>query len=124
MENSLKYSSAEEKLVSYQEVDTFNLIVGGEVREELEGRATAVARAKELSGEGLRVSLERTDNMVTMQFADGSLETYVCETRDRKPRRRDRQEDRPAEEMDGENAEAPVVEEQETTEAAESTEEL
>ena len=102
--------------MSYQEVDTFNLIVGGDIREELEGRATAVARAKELSGEGLRVSLERTDNMVTMQFADGSLETYVCETRDRKPRRRDRQEDRPAEEMDGEISDAPLTEQQESAE--------
>ena len=102
--------------MSYQEVDTFNLIVGGEIREELEGRATAVARAKELSGEGLRVSLERTDNMVTMQFADGSLETYVCETRDRKPRRRDRQEERSPEEMDGELAEGSAIEDQENTE--------
>ena len=76
--------------MSYQEVDTFNIIVGGEIQEELEGRANAVARAKELSSEGQRVNVERTDNMVTMQFADGSLETYVCETRDRKPRRRDR----------------------------------
>lgn len=76
---------------------TFKITNGDEVLEEIVGRAEAVARAKELSNQnGTRIGVERVDGMVTMVFAEGVLDTYVCETRDRKSNRnrRDRSDDR------------------------------
>ena len=67
----------------------FHLTTGNDEPETVEGRAEAVARAKELSQDrNQRVNLERADGMVSMQFSDGILETYVCETREKKPSRR------------------------------------
>jgi hypothetical protein len=73
-----------------QKANLFYLTVGSdEDNESVEGRSDAVSRAKSLSQEtNQRVSLERADGMVSMQFSDGVLETYVCETREKKPARR------------------------------------
>lgn len=64
-------------------------VTAGTENHEIEGREEAVAFAKKLSAEeGLRVNVERLDGMETMQFVNGSLETFVCETRERKGRAR------------------------------------
>ncbi len=63
---------------------TFNVITGGDIQ-LIEGRANAVAMAKELSLEThQQVTVEREDGMELMQFADGSLYSLVCETRGRR----------------------------------------
>ena len=109
----------------------FNLTVGNDEdnKESVEGRADAVARAKSLSQEtNQRVSLERADGMVSMQFSDGVLETYVCETREKKPPRRkveNEQIDEASEETvdfaeAGDDAETVEVAESEAEETAEA----
>jgi hypothetical protein len=53
-------------------------------RETIEGRAAAVARAKDLSrASGGRVVVERADGKVVMQFEKGSLEAFSAETREK-----------------------------------------
>ena len=104
-----------------QKANLFNLTVGNdEETVSVEGRADAVAKAKSLSQEtNQRVSLERADGMVSMQFSDGVLETYVCETREKKPsRRRAEQNEETNEELEGLNDEEAVVETAEETEEA------
>lgn len=57
----------------------------GSVVETIEGRDSAVAKAKELSLEhDRRVTVERDDGRVLMHFAGGSLDAYVWETRPNK----------------------------------------
>lgn len=59
-------------------------------------RAEAVAQAKELSGGANKteIKVESTDNMVSMTFFEGRLDIYVTETRDKRSRRRDRDENK------------------------------
>ena len=74
----------------------FNVLNGdGEIVAVL-ARAEAVAKAKELSGGGNKaeIKVESTDNMVSMTFFEGRLDIYVTETRDKRARRRDRDENR------------------------------
>lgn len=63
---------------------TFNIQVGTESI-EINDRDEAVSKAKSLSLEtNQRVSVERDDGMVLMQFTNGGLDSYVYETRDRR----------------------------------------
>ena len=108
-----------------QKANLFNLTIGNEEENvSVEGRADAVAKAKSLSQEtNQRVSLERADGMVSMQFSDGVLETYVCETREKKPARRkveqtEGQNEEQNEESETQNTEEAVVETVEKTEEA------
>jgi hypothetical protein len=74
----------------------FNVLNGdGEIVAVL-ARAEAVAKAKELSGGGNKteIKVESTDNMVSMTFFEGRLDIYVTETRDKRARRRDRDENK------------------------------
>ena len=115
-----------------QKANLFNLTIGSDEdnKESVEGRADAVARAKSLSQEtNQRVSLERADGMVSMQFSDGVLETYVCETREKKaPRRKSDTDQQDAVETDFEEvtasdeAEDIEVEDPQTEETAETAE--
>ena len=58
----------------------FQLTTGRETV-TVHGRASAVARAKELSQSSRRpVSVESSDGSVKMQFSNGGLETYRMET--------------------------------------------
>jgi len=53
--------------------------------ESVEGRAEAIAHAKEISEKTWRpVGLERADGRIKMQFRRGSLETYRFDTHDRR----------------------------------------
>jgi hypothetical protein len=74
-------------MTELEKTNVFSISMGNTgVLEEVAGRAEAVARAKQISLDHNRqkVTLQRLDEMVTMVFSDGQLETYVCETRDRK----------------------------------------
>ena len=57
-------------------------ITVGATEHTVKTRDEAVALAKKLSSESRqRVSVVRSDGAVKMQFRDGSLETYVYQTR-------------------------------------------
>jgi len=58
----------------------FTVSTGGETQ-TIEGRAEAIAQAKALSLEHGRVSVERVDGRVHMQFSGGSLDSFVWELR-------------------------------------------
>jgi hypothetical protein len=74
------------------------------VLEEVLGRAEAVSRAKKISLDNRqKVTLQRADEMVTMVFSEGQLETYVCETRERKSGRGGKKSDDIGEEFEGED---------------------
>ena len=63
---------------------SFSISFGGETQ-VVQGRSEAVQLAKSLSRENSqRVSLERDDGMVMMQFNNGQLDSFVFETRDRR----------------------------------------
>ena len=68
-----------------QEEQRFNISLGDRDPVEVVGRSEAVAYAKQLSAENpnQNVSLERADNMVSMQFREGMLEVFVTETREK-----------------------------------------
>ena len=60
-------------------------VTSGATSQTVTGRMEAVILAKSLSRDGHhRVSVERDDGTVTMQFSNGSLDSLVCETRDRR----------------------------------------
>ena len=108
-----------------QKANLFNLTIGNDEdnKESVEGRADAVARAKSLSQEtNQRVSLERADGMVSMQFSDGVLETYVCETREKKPPRR-RAENDQTDAVENETEETAATNEAENIESTDFQEE-
>ena len=109
-----------------QKANLFYLTIGNDDdNESIEGRSDAVARAKSLSQEtSQRVNLERADGMVSMQFSDGILETYVCETREKKPARRKPEAENTDESTD-ESGEEQVIEKENATdeETSDSAEE-
>lgn len=72
----------------------YNVTAGG-TTDAVTGRANAVTMAKTMSQENQqRVTVEREDGMETMQFSNGSLDTFVCETRARKPRAKENKENK------------------------------
>lgn len=95
------------------EVHNFTITIGAETR-VIEGRQEAVNTAKELSREYAgRVLVEREDGIVTMNFSNGQLDSFVYETRERRsrgPRPENRDGDKPkaaeGEKAEGEKAEA------------------
>ena len=101
----------------------FNVLNGdGEILAVLP-RAEAVAKAKELSGGGnlkAEIKVESTDNMVSMTFFEGRLDIYVTETRDKRSRRRDRDENKEAGEKQAAETESVSAAASETTETAEA----
>jgi hypothetical protein len=65
--------------------NTVYTVTAGTDIHEVSDRAEAVKLAKELSREShQRVNVDSSDGMVAMQFSNGSLDSYVYETRDRR----------------------------------------
>jgi hypothetical protein len=63
---------------------TFNIVFGTETI-ECTSREEAVVKAKSLSREhSQKVSVERDDGAVLMQFSNGGLDSYVYELRERR----------------------------------------
>ncbi len=76
------YSVSEERELPFRkEEDTYSVTVGNETQ-TIEGRLEAVDTAKALSIEhDRRVVVERLDSRVLMHFSQGSLDSFVWETR-------------------------------------------
>lgn len=65
----------------YTEATSYNVTLGNDTQ-IIEGRLEAVAAAKDMSIEhDRRVTVERTDGRVLMHFSNGSLDSFVWETR-------------------------------------------
>lgn len=65
-------------------------VMSGDLVEEYEGRAQAIGRAKELSGERHgKVGIEDGDGRESFVYRGGELESYVYNLRDRRRRRDD-----------------------------------
>ena len=70
-----------------QQERTFTVTQGLQ-SEEITGRLNAVEAAKVASSQQPReVVVERTDGAVRMTFFNGSLQSMICETSDRRRRR-------------------------------------
>ncbi|MBU0550038.1 hypothetical protein KKF91_18900 [Myxococcota bacterium] len=65
----------------YIESNSYNVTLGTDTQ-IIEGRLEAVEAAKSMSVEhDRRVTVERTDGRVLMHFSNGSLDSFVWETR-------------------------------------------
>jgi hypothetical protein len=100
-------------------------ITWGDEETVVEGRAEAVAFAKSKSNDvPMSVNVDSIDesasSTISMTYNGGSLEVYVAETRsnDRRPRKRDRNEEERSEEST--EFEGDEVDVEEVTEAAEA----
>jgi hypothetical protein len=78
---------SEPALESTSNSTAFSVVYGSETL-EYTSREEAVSKAKSLSREhNGRVSVERNDGAISMQFTNGHLDSYVYELRERGSRR-------------------------------------
>lgn len=81
MEHDFDYEDIGDEIIEPEIEETrFNVTMGGETQ-VIDGRVEAIACAKEKSLEHGRVTVERLDGRVHMQFSGGSLDSYVWELR-------------------------------------------